>query len=145
MTAKNKPAFDMPKALADLTKTFEQFKLPGIDTQELMDARRKDVEALIQANQAAYEGVQALAQKQTDMLSQAMQDIQSAVQGAGKGVGIGDPAKQAELVRKAYEKVLADLKELAEIARQSQADAMASITQRGAVQLDEVKKMMQRK
>jgi hypothetical protein len=47
-----------------------------------------------------------------------------------------------ELARKAYEKVLDDMKDLAEIARMSQADAMAKITQRGTEHLDEVKKMM---
>ena len=37
------------------------------------------------------------------------------------------------------------MKDLAEIARKSQADAMASITQRGTQQLEEVKKMMKLK
>jgi phasin family protein len=55
---------------------------------------------------------------------------------------LGDLGKQRELARKAYEKVLADMKDLAEIARKSQADAMAKITQRGTEHLDEVKKMM---
>ena len=86
--------------------------------------------------------MQALANKQAEMLKQAMQDIQAAVKGAAGGVGVGDPGKQGELARKAYEKVLGDMKDLAEIARKSQADAMASITQRGTQNLEEVKKMM---
>ena len=47
-----------------------------------------------------------------------------------------------ELARKAYEKVVGDMKDLAEIARKAQADAMASITQRSAQHLEEVKRMM---
>jgi hypothetical protein len=34
----------------DLTKTFEQFKMPGVDMNSFVDARRKDVEALVAAN-----------------------------------------------------------------------------------------------
>jgi phasin family protein len=136
---------DLSNAFGDLTQMFEQFKLPGVDTAETLAARRKDVEALVQANQAAFEGMQALAKKQGELLKTAMEDIQSAVKGAASGVGVGDPGKQGELARKAYEKVLGDMKDLAEIARESQADAMAKITQRGTQHLDEVKKMMKLK
>ena len=59
--------------------------------------------------------------------------------------GVGDPGKQGELARKAYEKVLSDIKDLTEIARASQADAMAKITQRGTKHLDEVKQMLKLK
>jgi phasin family protein len=140
MATNKAPAMDLSNAFGDLTKMFEQFKLPGVDTAEIEAARRKDVEALVQANQAAYEGMQALAKKQADMLKQAMEDIQAAVKGAAGSVG--DPAKQGELARKAYEKVLGDMQDLAGIARKSQSDAMVSITQRGTQHLDEVKKMM---
>ena len=145
MATKNEPAMDMTNAFGDLTKMIEQFKLPGVDTAEIVAARRKDVEALVQANQVAYEGMQALANKQAEMLKTAMQDIQSAVKGAAAGVGVGDPGKQGELARKAYEKVLGDMQDLAGIARKSQADAMASITQRGTQHLQEVRTMMKLK
>jgi phasin family protein len=145
MATKNQPAMDMTNAFGDLTKMLEQFKVPGVDTKEIVEARRKDIDALVQANQAIYEGMQALANKQGELLKKAMEDIQSAVKGAVGGVGVGDPGKQGELARKACEKVLADMKDLAEIARASQADAMAKITQRGTEHLDEVKKMMKLK
>jgi phasin family protein len=145
MATKKDSAMDMSNAFGDLTKMIEQFKLPGVDTAEIVAARSKDVDALVQANQAAYEGMQALANKQAEMLKQAMQDIQAAVEGAAGGAGIGDPAKQGELARKAYERVLGDMKDLAEIARKSQADAMATITQRGTQNLEDVKKMLKLK
>ena len=142
MATKMTPALDMTHALGDLTKMLEQFKLPGVDTPAVMEARRKDIEALVLANQAIVDGMQALANKQGELLTSAMADIQSAMKGAAGGVGAGDPNKQGELARKACEKVLGDMKDLAEIARSSQADALAKITQRGTAHLDEVKKMM---
>lgn len=125
----------------DITKMLEQFKMPGVDMAAIADARRHDIEALVQANKSVYEGMQALANKQAEMLKQTVEGIQNA---AGAS-GVGDPAQQAELARKAYEKALADMKELAEIAQKSQADAMASITERAAVHLQEIKNMMQPK
>ncbi|AHG65687.1 phasin family protein [Advenella mimigardefordensis] len=124
---------------AELSKMYEQFKVPGLDLSTIADARRKDVEALVQANKAVYDGMQALAAKQTEMFRQAMVDIQGAVGTAGT-----NPAAQTELARKAYEKALADMKELAEIARQSQAEAMASISERATQNLQEIRDMVKK-
>ena len=127
----------------DVKKMIEQFKVPGIDMTAIVDARRKDIEALVAANKAAYESMMALASKQTEMLTQAMQGMQEAAKGA---VGsVGDPAKQTEVVRKAFEKTLADMRELADMTRHSQSDALAHITKRGTEHLQEIKKLMQPK
>lgn len=125
----------------DVKKMIEQFQMPGIDMTAIVEARRKDVEALVEANKAAYESMQAMASKQAEMMTQAMQGMQEAAKGA---VG-ADPSKQTEAVRKAFEKTLADMKELAEMARDSQSDAMAHITQRATEHMQEIKKLMQPK
>lgn len=141
MDNKQLAAFDMSSALANLNKMMEQFKVPGIDTKEILEARRKDVDALIQANQAIYSGMQAIANKQGELLKKSMEDIQSAMKTAA--AGMGDPGKQSEIARKAYETVLAHMRDLAEIARQSQAEAMARITQRANESAEEIKKALQ--
>lgn len=127
----------------DVMKTFEQLKMPGVDMASILEARRKDVEALVEANKAAYESMQAMARKQTEMMTQALQ----AMQEAGKGAfsGNANPAAQTAVVRTAFEKTVADMKELAEMARRSQADAMANITSRANEHVAEIKKLMQPK
>ena len=129
----------------DVKKMIEQFKMPGVDMSAIVETRRKDIEALVEANKAAYEAMQALARKQTEMLTQTMQSVQEAAKGAAGGIGMADPAKQAEVMRKGCEKALADMKELADMARHSQADAMAHITQRATQHMQEIKKLMQPK
>jgi len=124
----------------DLQKMIEQFKMPGVDMSAIVESRRKDIEALMEANKATYESMQALARKQTEILTQTMQGMQEAAKDAVSSAG--NPAKQTENVRKAFEKTLADMKELAEMARSSQAEAMAHITQRGNEHMQEIKKMM---
>jgi phasin family protein len=126
----------------DITKMMEQFKMPGIDMTAIMEARRKDIEAVVEANKAAFESMKALGAKQTEMFQQAMADIQQAAQTQGTSIGLGDPAKQTELVRNACQKALADMKELAEMARQSQADAMSHITRRATENMQEIKNLM---
>jgi phasin family protein len=53
-----------------------------------------------------------------------------------------DPARQTEVVRSAFEKTIADMKELAEMARRSQTEAMTRITQRAAQHMEEIRKLM---
>ena len=79
----------------DLSTMLEQFKVPGADMSSFIEARRKDVQALVEANQAAYAAMQALARTQSDMLTQAMQGIQESAKGLTSG-DAADAAKQAE-------------------------------------------------
>src|SRR3954466_11405543 len=74
---------------ADLQTLMTQFSVPGIDLAAVIESRRKDIDALVAANQSALEAAQALARKQTEMLTQAMQDIQQATRDAASGVGLG--------------------------------------------------------
>jgi phasin family protein len=127
---------------ADLTKLVEQFKVPGVDPAAIIEAGRKDMEALVAANKAAYEGLQAFGRKQGEMLRDALQKIQAAAQsGAGKPAA----AKPAETASEAYRKILADMKELADIVRKSQADAMTKVTDRAIEHLQELRKLLQPK
>ncbi len=123
----------------DMRNMLEQLKMPGIDMTAILESRRKDVEALVEANKSAYEAMQAIARKQTEMMTESMQVMQQAAK------GVGDPTKQTEVVRSAFEKTIADMKELAEMAKQSQTDAMAHITQRAAEHMEEIRKLMQPK
>jgi phasin family protein len=132
-------------AFGDVARLLEQFKMPGVDLAAIVEARRLDIEALVEANKAAYESMQALGRKQSEMMTQAMEGIQEATKGAiGAGAAV-DPAKQAEVTRKAVEKALADMKELAEMARDAQADSMAHVTRRAAQHIEELKTLLQPK
>ncbi|HHW79077.1 MAG TPA: phasin family protein [Xanthomonadaceae bacterium] len=125
--------FDMSKMLGDV-------KIPGFDMQAVMDAQRKNIEALTAANQAAVQGMQAVAQRQAEILSQSMNEVSSIAQ---QLAGAGNPqemtAKQAELVRKAFEQALANMRELAEMVSKSNTEAFAIINKRVTESLQELK------
>ncbi|MBT9598891.1 MAG: TIGR01841 family phasin [Vitreoscilla sp.] len=135
---------NQPTPFGDVAKMMEQFKMPGIDMSAIVEGRRKDIAALTEANEAAVEAMQAFAAKQTAMMTEAMQGLQAAAQGMLSG-GLSDPAKQTEVMHKGFAKTLSDMKDLAEMARKAQSDAMAQITQRAAEQMQGVKKLMQPK
>lgn len=129
----------------DLTSTFEQFKMPGMDMSGFVEARRKDVEALVAANKITYEALQALASTQTDMLTQAMQGMQESAQGmlagatsGGKG---GDAIEHTEAAQKAWQKMLTDMKALAEMVQKAQAEAVAGLNARASENVEAMQKL----
>lgn len=109
----------------DVKQMMEKFKMPGIDMSAIVEARRQDIEALTEANKAVFDSMQALAAKQTAMMTEAMQGMLG-------GSAISDPVKQTALMREAFETALADMKGLADTVRQAQAEAMAQIGKRAA-------------
>jgi phasin family protein len=129
----------------DVTKLMQQFKMPGVDMSAIVEARKKDIEALTEANKAAFESMQALAAKQAALMTEAMQGMQAAAQGLLTGGAAQDPAKQMDVMRKGFEKTLADMKDLADMARHAQSEAMARITQRASEQMESVKTLMKPK
>lgn len=126
----------------DVTAMMAKFEMPGIDMAAIVEARRKDIQALVDANTASFASMQALAGKQTEMLSQAMQGMQDAAKSLVSGGGPADAGQQSEVVRKGFEKTLANMKELAEMAQNAQSEAMAKITQRASSQMQELKAMV---
>ena len=131
--------FDLSKF--DMTKMLGDVKIPGFDMQAIMDAQRKNIEALTAANQTAVQGMQAVAQRQAEILSQAMSEVSSiAQQLAGSASNPQEmTAKQAELVRKAFEQALANARELAEMVSKSNTEAFAIINKRVTESLQELK------
>ena len=132
--------FDPSKfAFPDIGKMMEQFKAPGIDVGKIVEAQKKDIEALTQANQAAYAGVQDLAKRQAEILQETMAEWQAAL----SRMGSGDTSAQAELAQKALGKAVNNMREMAEVAAKSQTQAWEVIQKRFRENLADMMKMMQ--
>jgi len=110
-----------PFGLPDLGRMFEQMQIPGIDFQRLAEDARKNIEALQQANQTVAAGWQALAEKQLEIFQQTMQRWQESMQPPGSEGASAE--KQAQLAREGFERALENMRELAEIAADSQSKA----------------------
>jgi phasin family protein len=129
----------------NLTKMLEQFKVPGVDMDAIVESRRKDMDALVAANMAAVDAIQALTAKQTEILAQTMKSIQeAALSPAGGVVGGLDLAKYNELARKAYEKAVLDMKDMAETVRKAQTEVMSGISQRASASMQEIQALTKR-
>lgn len=118
--------FDM-----DVGKAFAGFGFPGFDVEALIASQRKNLEALTQANQLAVEGVQAVARRQVEIARQAIDEASALVR---ELVQPGAPedrmAKNAELAKQAFEKNLANARELTELVAKANAETFGVLNKR---------------
>jgi len=116
-----------------------------VDIGALMEARRKDVEALTQANQIAYASMQALATREAEILQQTMAEWQGAMAGMAGKSPTEMAAKSTELATQAFGRALTNMRELAEMASKSQAQTYEVLNRRFQENLEDLRKLMQPK
>jgi hypothetical protein len=123
----NKPQYDDP--FSQFAAMFQQYKLPGLDVSAILDARRKDVEALAEANQVAFGGMQAIQGKQLEILRSALDNFQAIAQQLATS-----PAKPTvgptDVVQKTLHLALADMQDIAQKTQQAQTQAYAIVAKR---------------
>jgi phasin family protein len=126
--------------LFDVTKAFGDVRLPGLDVEAIVAIQRKNLEALTQAGQLAMEGVRALAQRQAEIAQRAFADA-SALLHAWTQPGAPEDrlAKHADVAKQAFEKGLADARELGELTTKASTDVLSVITKRVSESLDEAR------
>lgn len=129
---------------AEYTKLISQFKLPGVDVSAFLESRRKDVEALTEANMTALAGVQQLGQKQVEILHSKMTELQSLMTRLSTP-GSEGVANAGEGMKDALQKAFIDMQELADAAYRAQTDSIAVVTKRLAEHVEEIKALMQPK
>jgi phasin family protein len=122
---------------------FQQYKLPGFDVAAILDARRKDVEALAEANQVAFGGIQALRDKQLEILRRALDEFQTIAQ-QFETSPTKPVANPTELVQKALHTALADMQEIAQKTQQTHTEAYAVVSKRMEEAAKELKSALER-
>ena len=116
------------------------------DLKTIMEAQRKNIQAITEANQRAFEGWKTLAARQTEMVSQFVQDNSGlARETLAEGTPESKFAKQTELLKSSYEKSIQNTQELVEIAQSCAADAAEVINQRVVASLSEIKASAKKK
>lgn len=146
MFDKNMFGFDAEKMsemfkVPDMTKMMEGMKMPGFDAQAMMEAQKKNVEALMAANKAAAAGYQDFFKKQMAIFEETMSTAQSQMGSMEAGMSPDAAAKQAELMKVAMEKALANMTELAEAAKKANEEAFAIVQARVKESLAELQAM----
>jgi phasin family protein len=124
----------------DVGKAFAGFTFPGLDVESMVASQRKNLEALTQANQLAVEGVQAVARRQVEIAREAVDEVSSLVrEWTQPGAPEERIAKNAEYAKQAFEKSVANARELAELVTKANTEAFSVIQKRVAEGFEELR------
>ena len=125
----------------EFSRMFADMKFPAMpDMGAFVTATRRNMDVLAAANRVAMEGAQAVARRHSEIMQQSMAEMAEAMQ----SLSTNEPpqakaARQAELLKQAYEHAVANMKELHDLMQKSHEEAMGLRNSRCAVALDEVK------
>ena len=139
--AKSQTATETTKnGFHDVTKAFGDLRMPGLDVETIVAIQRKNIEAFTQANQLAVEGVRAVAQRQAEIIQQAMQQASAMFRELTQpGAPEDRLAKNVEVAKQAFEQGVANAREIAELAIKANTDTFNVIGKRFTESLDEVR------
>lgn len=142
MTQPSDRFLNAEKFTENLTNQLKDYKLPGIDFEAMVAGQRRNVEALAHASRDAFEGAQAVAKRQSEILRETMTQTSKSFETLSHAGSPSDVvAKQAELVKEAFAKALGNMRELAEMVTRAQRGAIDTMSGRMSQSLDELKDM----
>lgn len=124
----------------DFSKFFETCQALPIDMQSLLETQRKNLQSLSEAQHLVMNNIQAIAQRQAEILSQMMQEQSSITQELMReGTPEEKMSKNAEMFKKSYEQVLANASEISEMVKKSNNETSALLNKRMTASMNEIK------
>ena len=128
----------------DMTKMLQSMKVPAVPaTNELMEAHKRNLEAMSAANRIALEGAQTVARRHMEIVQQTMAELSESLRAmASVEAPAEKAAKQTELLKGAFERAVSNTKELADLIQHANAEAVGLLNKRVADAMDEAKTLM---
>jgi phasin family protein len=131
---------DFNRWVSDFSKSFTNGKTPSVDFEGLLAAHRKNFEAFSSANQLAFDGVKAVAQRQAELAREAVEDFSKLAKELSAPASVEEKlVKQAEIAKSAFEQALSTMREMNDTLVKSNAQAIDVVSKRVSDSFDEVK------
>lgn len=136
--------FDMTRFLSDLRipslgQAAQMPQIPGVNVEKMVDAQKRNMEVLTAANKMAFDGFQAILRRQGEIMRRAFEEASDV---AGRMTSTTDPqqrmAFQADVTKEAFERAVANLRELTELATNSNTEVLDLLKSRVVESFDEL-------
>jgi phasin family protein len=130
----------------DFAKVFGDMKVPAMpDMEAVLTAHKRNLEALSEANRVALEGAQAVARRHMEIMQSTMSGLTATL----KEISVTDTpsvraAKQADLLKQAYENAVSNTRELGDLIQKANAEAMQKLNNRFSEAMNEMKALFKK-
>jgi phasin family protein len=124
----------------DFSKLVADFKMPSLDSEAVVDAYRKNIEALTTASQVAAEGMQAVVKRQAEIMHETMDGYATMMRDFSAPRSTEEAAaKQADLAKRTFETTLSQMRELGNMIAKTNRDSLDVLNKRVAEMMNELK------
>jgi phasin family protein len=132
--------------MGEFTRMFSDMKFPAMpDMEGFLTAHRRNMETLSAANRVALEGAQTVAKRHMEIVQQTMQEMTDTIRElSSPDSPQARAAKQAEMMKLAYERAVAHMRELADLIQRANGEAVQMLNHRFTEAMDEVKAMAEK-
>ncbi len=134
--------------LTEMTRRFTEMRFPTMipDSSALLAAHRRNMEVLSNANRLALEGAQSVARRHMEIMQQTMTELSEHVRELSTTTESpqAKAARQAEVVKKSYERAVANIRDLSDLIQRSNAEALHVLSDRFREAMDEVKGLLEK-
>jgi phasin family protein len=121
-----------------LRKFGDNLQVPKVDLDQMLEAHRKNVEALTQSASAVAEGAQAMAQKQREVVEAGLREASALAQEL-KAHGDQNLSRQTEFAKKVFDIAVRGAQDTAQLTSMSTGDAVRILQDRMREGLDEIR------
>ncbi len=138
---------DPATLLTEMTRRFTEMRFPTMipDSSALLAAHRRNMEVLSNANRLALEGAQAVARRHMEIMQQTMTELSEHVRELSTAESPqAKAARQADLVKKSYERAVANIRDLSDLIQRSNGEALAVLSERFKEAMDEVRGLLEK-
>jgi phasin family protein len=131
---------DFNRWVSDFSKSFTNGKAPTVDLESVFATQRKNFEAFQSANQLAFDGVKAVAQRQAELAREAVEEFSKLAKELSVPASVEEKmVKQAEIAKSAFEQAVTTMREMNETLTKSNTQAINVVSKRVSDSFDEVK------
>lgn len=132
------PSSGLPP-IPDMATLLSQFNVPDLNLDAVLSARQRDLAALMEANQEAFAGVEAVTRRQMALAEEALE----AWREAARNFRVGSPgALDQSAAQQAFGRLLTEMRELAEMSAQSQARVYQIVQKRAEESIAEFRALL---
>jgi phasin family protein len=132
-----------------IREIFSRYRLPGIDLDGFIQARRDDIDAISRATAVAFTGAQDITAKQAELLQAALGELSQALTTRSQSQdataeGSGAVEKQRELVQNTLSRTLDGMKDMADAAQRAQSEIFDIALERARSNAEQLRSILKR-
>ena len=130
--------FSAANPFIDMMRRFgDNLQVPKVDLDQMLEAQRRNIEALTQSATAMAEGAQAMAQKQREVVEAGLREASALAQEL-KTRGDQNLAQQTEFAKKVFDIAVRGAQDTAQLTRMSTGDAVKILQDRMRASFEEI-------